>query len=692
MSTAGPGPDSDGLVHAVYLSDALAKAVGAGIDDNADPAAYDRAVAGARPLGRRLRRAESPGRASVSTRSSAASTERISTERAPLLGHDERPPASRIWSRYVVFRLFGLETVTLGAETTLCMSREAQHIGLDSRATRRGGSAAVAVAVALALTAVVGPAGSPSPAHRSGQPRTPGRLPADAWVGDAGAPTASCTSSPASETPQVAADAAAGDSARPTSSASSPTSRCTRSAPCGENDPMRSQQWALDRTSFESAWSVTRGRGVIVAVVDSGVEADHQDLAGSVLPGIDYVEPGGDGRIDPDGHGTHVAGHHRRAREQRARHRGRGARREASSRCACSTRTAAVSRPTSPRASSGPTDHGARVINVSLGGGAVARHRSRRCSTRTARARSCSRRPATTAQAGNAPMYPGGVPRGDRGRRGRHQPHAPVVRQHRQLHRRRRRPASASCSTWGSSTDRVRGRERHVDGDAVRVGRGRADHRRQPVAVGGRESRRSWRSTATPPRPEHRVFGHGLINPRRRVGTPRSRTRRASRPRARATSIVSADGRVRAVRRRARSTATSPAVALRRTDRRLRAHAGRQGLLARRRRRLGLRVRQRPQLRLDGRSPAELADRRHERDAVRQAATSCSVPTVASSRSATRTSTARPATCTSTPACSTSPSQRTARATGSSRPTVVCSRSATRASTARPATCTSRRR
>src|SRR4051812_29275472 len=34
----------------------------------------------------------------------------------------------------------------------------------------------------------------------------------------------------------------------------------------GENDPMRSQQWALDRTSFEAAWSVTRGQGVKVAI------------------------------------------------------------------------------------------------------------------------------------------------------------------------------------------------------------------------------------------------------------------------------------------------------------------------------------------------------------------------------------------------------------------------------------------
>ena len=53
---------------------------------------------------------------------------------------------------------------------------------------------------------------------------------------------------------------------------------------------------------------MTRGRGVKVAIVDSGVEAAHQDLVGSVLPGKDYVNPADDGRIDPNGHGTHVAG------------------------------------------------------------------------------------------------------------------------------------------------------------------------------------------------------------------------------------------------------------------------------------------------------------------------------------------------------------------------------------------------
>ena len=76
----------------------------------------------------------------------------------------------------------------------------------------------------------------------------------------------------------------------------------------GENDPFRSQQWALDQVSFESSWSVTRGAGITVAVIDSGVLGNHQDLAGNVLPGKDYVTAGGDGWNDQNGHGTHVAG------------------------------------------------------------------------------------------------------------------------------------------------------------------------------------------------------------------------------------------------------------------------------------------------------------------------------------------------------------------------------------------------
>jgi len=130
-------------------------------------------------------------------------------------------------------------------------------------------------------------------------------LPANAWVvaKDADGHLQVVTGAAAG---QLVDDAAAG---LPTPEVLSVQRDQTVSAlSAGENDPLRSQQWALDQTSFEQTWPVTRGGGVIVAVIDSGVLGNHQDLAGSVIPGKDFVQAGSDGRIDPNGHGTHVAG------------------------------------------------------------------------------------------------------------------------------------------------------------------------------------------------------------------------------------------------------------------------------------------------------------------------------------------------------------------------------------------------
>lgn len=79
-------------------------------------------------------------------------------------------------------------------------------------------------------------------------------------------------------------------------------------------DPYRPQQWALDRIAAPAAWSTSQGRGVVVAVVDSGVDLTHPDLAPRLLRdgdgrvvGRDLVD--GDERPqDRHGHGTMVAG------------------------------------------------------------------------------------------------------------------------------------------------------------------------------------------------------------------------------------------------------------------------------------------------------------------------------------------------------------------------------------------------
>ena len=53
-------------------------------------------------------------------------------------------------------------------------------------------------------------------------------------------------------------------------------------------DSVRSaQQWVLDAVDAPTAWPVTQGSGVLVAVIDSGVQPDVSDLSGSVTSGPD---------------------------------------------------------------------------------------------------------------------------------------------------------------------------------------------------------------------------------------------------------------------------------------------------------------------------------------------------------------------------------------------------------------------
>ncbi|MEV5212202.1 S8 family serine peptidase [Micromonospora sp. NPDC053740] len=71
---------------------------------------------------------------------------------------------------------------------------------------------------------------------------------------------------------------------------------------------IRDNQWHLRFLNVSRAQAVSQGEGVIVAVPDTGVDP-HPDLARNLLKGTDTVAGGsGDGRQDPNSHGTSMAG------------------------------------------------------------------------------------------------------------------------------------------------------------------------------------------------------------------------------------------------------------------------------------------------------------------------------------------------------------------------------------------------
>ena len=63
--------------------------------------------------------------------------------------------------------------------------------------------------------------------------------------------------------------------------------------------------WGISRVKAPMCWEATKGKGIYVAVIDTGI-APHADLSGNLLGGISFVP--GENWVDGNGHGTHVAG------------------------------------------------------------------------------------------------------------------------------------------------------------------------------------------------------------------------------------------------------------------------------------------------------------------------------------------------------------------------------------------------
>ncbi|WP_198536012.1 S8 family serine peptidase [Pseudofrankia saprophytica] len=86
-------------------------------------------------------------------------------------------------------------------------------------------------------------------------------------------------------------------------------------------DALRDRQWGLDQIHAKQAWALSTGSGATIAVVDTGIDLGHPDLHANLVPGATFVGcaaeapcglgdwKGVDGTgQQPDVHGTHVAG------------------------------------------------------------------------------------------------------------------------------------------------------------------------------------------------------------------------------------------------------------------------------------------------------------------------------------------------------------------------------------------------
>ncbi len=80
------------------------------------------------------------------------------------------------------------------------------------------------------------------------------------------------------------------------------------------DDAFYDKQWGMEKIGAPAAWTVTKGAGVRIGIVDTGIDLTHEDLAGKVVASASCVNSGGDpakcaGSAQDDyGHGTHVAG------------------------------------------------------------------------------------------------------------------------------------------------------------------------------------------------------------------------------------------------------------------------------------------------------------------------------------------------------------------------------------------------
>ena len=72
-------------------------------------------------------------------------------------------------------------------------------------------------------------------------------------------------------------------------------------------DPSYGSSWALPKIQAPAAWDSANGSGVTIAILDTGMDSSHPDLAANLVPGWNMYDNNSN-TADVNGHGTWVAG------------------------------------------------------------------------------------------------------------------------------------------------------------------------------------------------------------------------------------------------------------------------------------------------------------------------------------------------------------------------------------------------
>ena len=132
------------------------------------------------------------------------------------------------------------------------------------------------------------------------------------------------------------------------------------------NDPYLGSEWHITKIGATTAWDISQGAGIKIAILDTGVDGTHPDLVARMVPGWNFYDNNSN-TSDVNGHGTHVAG-----AAAASSNNGMGVASVAGQSLIMPVRIASPSAyaywSTVAQGITWAADHGARVANLSYGG------------------------------------------------------------------------------------------------------------------------------------------------------------------------------------------------------------------------------------------------------------------------------------------------------------------------------------